>query len=94
MYKGNEEYYISDEEQGAQDNINTNKQSRQQSGRKFSDKIEYLDCGFRDVYTTSGIKDKKQKRVFLLYQAGSRVQEIFRQLTDTGSDENYDIAKA
>ncbi len=46
------------------------------------------------VLTASGIKDKKQKRALLLYQAGSRVREIFRQLADTGPDDDYDTAKA
>ena len=30
----------------------------------------------------------------LLYQAGSRVREIFKQISDTGTDADYDIAKA
>ena len=49
---------------------------------------------FEMFLTASGIKDKKQKRVLLLYQAGSRVREIFRQLADTGPDDDYDTAKA
>ena len=41
-------------------------------------------------------KKKKQKHALLLYQAGSRgkVPEIFRQFFETGTDEDYDIAKA
>ena len=35
-----------------------------------------------------------RKRALLLYQAGSRVREIFKQISDTGTDANYDIAKA
>ncbi len=38
---------------------------------------------FEMFLTASDIKDKKQKRVLLLYQAGSRVREIFRQWADT-----------
>jgi hypothetical protein len=49
---------------------------------------------FEMFLTASGIKDKKQKRALLLYQAGSRVREIFRQLADTGPDDDYDTAKA
>ena len=35
------------------------------------------------------ITDDKRKRALLLFQAGSRVREIFRQLQDTGEDEDY-----
>ena len=41
----------------------------------------------------SGIIDLKRKRALLLYQAGQRVREIFRQLPDTGTETDYDIAK-
>ena len=40
------------------------------------------------------ITDPKRKRVLLLYQAGSRVREIFKQLVDTGDDDDYNAAKA
>ena len=40
----------------------------------------------------SGITDSKRKRALLLYQAGSRVREIFKQLPDTGADEDFDTA--
>ena len=33
---------------------------------------------FKMFITARGIQDKKQKRALLLYQAGSRVREIFR----------------
>ena len=49
---------------------------------------------FEMFLTASGITDKKQMRALLLYQAGARVREIFRQLNDTATDEDYDIAKA
>ena len=41
----------------------------------------------------SGITDPKRKRALLLYQAGQRVREIFRQLPDTGTETDYDTAK-
>ena len=44
--------------------------------------------------TANGITDEKQKRALLLYQAGSRVREIFRQLPDRGEDDDYDTAVA
>ena len=47
---------------------------------------------FEMYITANGIPDKKQKRAFLLYQAGSRVREIFRQLPDRGEDDDYDTA--
>jgi hypothetical protein len=43
--------------------------------------------------TASGIKDETRKHALLLYQASSRVREIFRQLTDTGNAEDYQTAK-
>ena len=47
---------------------------------------------FEMYITANGITDKKQKRALLLYQAGSRVREIFRQLPDRGEDDDYDTA--
>ena len=47
-----------------------------------------------DMYlTASGITDPTRKRALLLYQAGSRVCEIFKQIPDTGTSADYDIAK-
>jgi hypothetical protein len=43
--------------------------------------------------TASGITDPKRKRALLLYQAGPRVREIFKQFPETGTDTDYDIAK-
>ena len=48
---------------------------------------------FEMFITASRITDNKQKRALLLYQAGSRVREIFKQLPDTGDDDNYKLAK-
>ena len=47
---------------------------------------------FEMYITANGITDKKKKRALLLYQAGSRVREIFRQLPDRGEDDDYDTA--
>ena len=39
-----------------------------------------------------GVTDEKKKRALLLYQAGSRVREIFRQIPDHGDDDDLDTA--
>ena len=44
--------------------------------------------------TASGITDPTRKRALLLYQAGPRVREIFKQIPDTGTSADYDTAKA
>ena len=49
---------------------------------------------FEMVITASGITDATRKRALLLYQSGPRVREIFKQLTDTGTVEDYEMAKA
>ena len=36
--------------------------------------------------------DKKHQRALLSYQAGQHVREIFRQLPDTGEDDDFDTA--
>ena len=47
-----------------------------------------------DMYLTeSGITDTKRQRALLLYQAGPRVREIFRQIPDTGPNTDYEKAK-
>ena len=43
--------------------------------------------------TASGITDPTRKRALLLYQAGPRVREIFKQIPDTGTSADYDTAK-
>jgi hypothetical protein len=48
---------------------------------------------FQMFILASGITDPKRKRALLLYQAGQRVREIFRQLQDTGTESDYDTAK-
>lgn len=49
---------------------------------------------FEMYILASGITDPKRKRALLLYQAGQRVREIFRQLENTGDNNDYDTAKA
>ena len=44
---------------------------------------------FETFVIANDITDDKRKRALLLYQAGSRVREIFRQLQDTGEDKDY-----
>ena len=48
---------------------------------------------FEMFLLASGITDAKHKRALLLYQAGQRVREIFRQIPETGTDSDYKIAK-
>ncbi|CAB4028116.1 Hypothetical predicted protein [Paramuricea clavata] len=47
---------------------------------------------FEMFILASGITDAKRKRALLLYQAAQRVREIFRQIPDTGNDNEYDVA--
>ena len=48
---------------------------------------------FDTFLIASGIHDASRKRALLLYQAGSRVREIFHQLEDVGTDADYDQAR-
>jgi hypothetical protein len=48
---------------------------------------------FQMYLVATGITDKKRQRALLLYQAGARVREIFRQLPDTGDDLETAVAK-
>ena len=41
----------------------------------------------------SRITDKSRQRALLLYQAGSRGRQIFKQIPETGSAGDYSIAK-
>ncbi|CAB4017519.1 Hypothetical predicted protein [Paramuricea clavata] len=47
---------------------------------------------FKTYLVATGITDKKRQRALLLYQVGSRVREIFRQLPDTAEDNDLDTA--
>lgn len=48
---------------------------------------------FEMFITASGITNHKRQRALLLYQAGPRVREIFKQLADTGGDGDYKLCK-
>ena len=48
---------------------------------------------FEMFILASGITDPKRKRALLLYQAGQRVREKFRQIPDTGTADDYETAK-
>ncbi len=48
---------------------------------------------FKMYITASGITDPTRKRALLFYQVGSRVREIFKQIPDTGTGADYDLAK-
>ena len=41
----------------------------------------------------SGITDDTRKRALLLYQAGPRVREIFKNLTEVGDTSDFEVAK-
>ncbi|XP_065068993.1 uncharacterized protein LOC135694219 isoform X1 [Rhopilema esculentum] len=47
---------------------------------------------FKTFLVANDITDNKRKQALLLYQAGSRVREIFRQLSDTGAADAYQTA--
>ncbi len=47
---------------------------------------------FETFVIANDITDDKRKRALLLYQAGSRVREIFRLLQGAGEDKDYKIA--
>ena len=42
---------------------------------------------------TSGITNNARERALLLYQAGSRIRDIFAQLPDAGEANDFDTAK-
>ena len=48
---------------------------------------------FEMFLVASGVTDATRKRALLLYQAGSRVREIFKQFSDAGTEADYDTAK-
>ena len=48
---------------------------------------------FEMFLMASGITDAKRQRALLLYRAGPRVREIFRQIPNNGTDEQYVVAK-
>ena len=48
---------------------------------------------FEMFIAASGITNNARKRALLLYQAGSRIRDIFAQLPDTGEANDFDTAK-
>ena len=48
---------------------------------------------FKMFLTASGITDNTRKRALLLYQAGGRVREIFKQIPNNGADDAHETAK-
>jgi hypothetical protein len=47
---------------------------------------------FNTHLVASNVKDTARKRALLLYQAGPEVHEIFKTLSDTGDEKNYEVA--
>ena len=51
-------------------------------------------CDFNTFLVANDITAAKRKRAMLLFLAGPRVRDIFRQLPDTGGDADFDTALA
>ena len=90
------------EQQPAQFHVNTQSVSIQplpefspdaEIGSSLAAKWKLWMEDFEMFILASGMTDPKWKRALLLYQAGQRVREIFRQLQDTGTESDYDTAK-
>ena len=64
-----------------------------QIGTSLATRWSNWQSDFEMYLTASGVTDPKRKRGLLLYQAGQRVREIFKQIPETGTDEDYDVAK-
>ena len=47
---------------------------------------------FQMYLVATEITDKKKRRALLLYQAGPKVREIFRQIPENGNDDDFDKA--
>ncbi|CAB3996492.1 PREDICTED: uncharacterized protein LOC107336737 [Paramuricea clavata] len=62
-------------------------------GTSLSTRWNNWQSDFEMYITASGITDPKRKRALLLYQAGPRVCGIFKQIPETGTDTDYNIAK-
>ena len=61
-------------------------------GVNFAPKWKIWLQDFEMYLVASGVTDKKKKRALILYQAGPRVREIFRQIPDHGDDDDFDTA--
>ena len=51
-------------------------------------------CDFNTFLVANDITDPKRNRALLLFLAGPRVHDIFRQLPNTGADDDFDAALA
>ena len=47
---------------------------------------------FKTYLVANAITDNKRKKALLLYLAGPRVREIFRQIPNTGDEDAFDTA--
>ena len=61
-------------------------------GTSLSTRWNNWQTDFEMYITASGIMDSKGKRGLLLYQAGPRARKIFKQILETGTDTDYNIA--
>jgi hypothetical protein len=75
-------------------NFVTNAQVLAELGASVATRWKNWVADFDIFLLASGVTDTKRQRALLLCQAGARVREIFKQLSDTGEDKDYDIAKA
>ena len=62
-------------------------------GASLATRWKNWNADFDMFIIASGIIDPKRKRALLLYQAGPRIREIFKQIPDTGNDDDYEKAK-
>ena len=62
-------------------------------GASISTRWNNWQSDFEMFFTAGGITDPKRKRALLLYQVGPRMREIFKQLPETGNDDEYDVSK-
>ena len=62
-------------------------------GASLAAKWETWLSDFSMFLIASGIADETRQRALLLYQAGSRVCEMFKQIPDTVNAGDYSIAK-
>ena len=62
-------------------------------GASISTRWNNWQSDFDMFFTAGGITDPKRKRALLLYQAGPRAREIFKQLPETSNDDEYNVAK-
>ena len=85
------EYNIGDEDGFATRSTYAIIRSGRGNRRKHSTKMAHIE-DFQMYLVATGITDKKKKRALLLYQAGPKVREIFRQIPENGNDDVFDKA--